>query len=276
MFAEIPTLLLSLTGAGGVAAAYGWHRRRVGRTAPGERAEFRVPLAVVPSVEREALERLRRQAHDEILALSRVIKEFGLSLPPSPLDARDTDGAAADQPDGPGGADCPHEGLQRALDAYAAAAAVLDAARGRVDVAGVLVLIAEGQDGLTAARNAAEGRRASTRPRVPVCFFHPLHGQALRHVEWRAVGSARTLEVRACLQCAWDVRYHRPPEVLTDECDGRLVPYFQVPGDRSLWAATGFGSLVEGRLADRVLRGDFTRARAAALEHERSREGSGR
>jgi hypothetical protein len=44
---------------------------------------------------------------------------------------------------------------------------------------------------------------------------------------------------------------------------GRTVPYFEVPAERSLWAATGYGSLLSGpddTLAARVGTGEFSRA----------------
>ncbi|MBW1599549.1 hypothetical protein [Streptomyces sp. JJ38] len=270
MSVETPLLLIAFAGFGiGFAGAlYGLRRRRARRDGGSGGDAFRAPLAVVPSAEREEVDRLRQEAHDEILALSRVIKEFGLPLPASPLDGDGPAGTVYSHPERPERVSGSHDGLQRALDAYAAAATVLDAARSRADVVGALVLVAEGQDALTEARNAVEGRTPGVRPRVPACFFHPLHGQALRTVAWRVTGSTRSLDVRVCQQCAWDISYRRPPEVLTEELGGRVVPYFQVPAEQSLWAATGFGSLIGGRLAERVLRGDFTRARMAALESD--------
>lgn len=65
-----------------------------------------------------------------------------------------------------------------------------------------------------------------------------------------------------CAACTAALRHRRAPEVLTDTtADGRRVPYFEVPAGRSVWAATGYGSLVRGEdsLTARVARGDFTR-----------------
>lgn len=67
----------------------------------------------------------------------------------------------------------------------------------------------------------------------------------------------------ACDTCASAVASHRAPEVLTAPHEGRAVPYFEIPAERSLWAATGYGSLGEDTLTARVGRGDFTRARDA-------------
>ncbi|MGW9041727.1 hypothetical protein ACWGQL_04040 [Streptomyces lydicus] len=141
--------------------------------------------------------------------------------------------------------------VTRALDAYAAAGTVLDRARGTADLAGVFALIAEGRAAL------------STAPvTLPLCFFHPLHGPAVRRIPWRPLGRREQLRVAACEVCLRAVRSRRAPEVLTDRLEGRPVPYFEVPAEDSLWAATGYGSLLSGdgdSLAVRVQRGDFTR-----------------
>nr|WP_199788184.1 hypothetical protein [Streptomyces sp. SID8354] len=142
--------------------------------------------------------------------------------------------------------------IERALDAYAAAGTVLDRARGIPDLAGVFALVAEGRAAL------------STAPvTLPLCFFHPLHGPAVRRIPWRPLGRREQLRVAACDACLRAVRSRRAPEVLTDRPEGRPVPYFEVPAERSLWAATGYGSLLAGdSLTARVQRGDFTRTLA--------------
>ncbi|MGP8299687.1 hypothetical protein ACTPOK_17520 [Streptomyces inhibens] len=141
--------------------------------------------------------------------------------------------------------------IERALDAYAAAGTVLDRARGVADLAGVFALIAEGR--------AALSKAPAT---LPLCFFHPLHGPAVRRIPWRPLGRREQLRVAGCETCIRAIRGRRAPEVLTDRQAGRPVPYFEVPAEDSLWAATGYGSLLGGdgdSLAGRVQRGDFTR-----------------
>ncbi|MFF3541219.1 hypothetical protein [Streptomyces platensis] len=143
--------------------------------------------------------------------------------------------------------------VERALDAYAAAGTVLDRARGVPDLAGVFALVAEGRAALSGAAEV-----------LPLCFFHPLHGPAVRRIPWRPLGRREQLRVAACESCLRAIRTRRAPEVLTDRQDGRPVPYFEVPAEDSLWAATGYGSLLSGAddsLAGRVQRGDFTRTR---------------
>ncbi|MFF7454432.1 hypothetical protein [Kitasatospora sp. NPDC008115] len=168
---------------------------------------------------------LRRQAAAEVLALSEAVE-------------------------GADGATTP--GLARALDAYDAAGRVLDSARGIPDLAGVLALAAEGRSAL-----AAE-------PRLPLCFFDPRHGAAVRRTVWRPLGRRERVDIAVCEDCAQALRARRAPQVLAVRDQGRTVPYFEVPADRSLWAATGYGSLLSGpddTLAARVGTGEFTRAR---------------
>lgn len=235
--------VLALLGGG----AYLVLRRR-GRAAA---TPFFSPDAVFASA-RAADERgLRRRAHDEVVA-------FGEEL------------SAAEAGDGGAGEESA-AALQRALDAYAAAGTVLDAARGLPDLAGVLALVAEGRDALLAARppRPPAGRLSKRRaaklaarrqPPLPLCFFHPLHGRAAGRIRWRPLGRRESLRVAACEECAAAVRTHRRPEVLTDRQEGRDVPYFEVSARDSLWAATGYGSLGEETLTERVTRGDFSRS----------------
>ncbi|RAJ40460.1 hypothetical protein K353_03352 [Kitasatospora sp. SolWspMP-SS2h] len=166
---------------------------------------------------------LRRQAADEVLAL----------------------GAALDEADGS------TPGLGRALDAYDAAGRVLDGADGIPDLAGVLALAAEGRAAL------------APEPRLPLCFFDPRHGTAARRTTWRPLGRRERVDVAVCADCGQALKARRSPQVLAVRDQGRTVPYFEVPADRSLWAATGYGSLLSGpddTLAARVGTGQFTRA----------------
>jgi hypothetical protein len=64
-------------------------------------------------------------------------------------------------------------------------------------------------------------------------------------VNWRRLGHRDGLDVATCQECTDALRDHRAPEVLTDRDEGgRTVPYFEVPAERSVWAATGYGSLM--------------------------------
>ncbi|GGW92141.1 hypothetical protein [Streptomyces lomondensis] len=149
---------------------------------------------------------LRRRAEAEVLALGEATQAADVATTP---------------------------GLQHALDAYAAAGRVLDKARGLPDLAGVLALALEGRDAL-----------ADT-PGLPLCFFNPLHGRAARRTGWRPLGRRDRLDVAVCQECGDALRDRRAPEVLTDTAaDGRTVPYFELPAGRSVWAATGYGSLM--------------------------------
>jgi hypothetical protein len=218
------TAALALT-AGGLYFVRVRRRGRGPRRYPSATGSpFAYPQAVFAAARDADEAGLRRQTEAEVLALGEA--------------ARAKDSASP--------------GLQRALDAYAAAGTVLDSARGLPDLAGVLALVTEGRDAL-------ENMTSS----LPLCFFNPLHGRAKRRIRWRPLGRREQLHVAACEDCAEAVRTRRAPEVLTDDVDGRTVPYFEIPAERSVWAATGYGSLLgdtdEEGLAGRVGRGDFSR-----------------
>ncbi|MEU7584641.1 hypothetical protein AB0B50_44525 [Streptomyces sp. NPDC041068] len=202
-------------------------RNRPGSGHPS--APFAFPQAVFAAAHAADEAELRRRAEAEVLALGEA--------------ARAADTAAT-------------PGLQRALDAYAAAGTVLDGARGMPDLAGVLALVTEGRDALD-----------GTPDPLPLCFFNPLHGRATRTVRWRPLGRRDHLRVSPCETCAEAVRTRRAPEVLTDTAtpDDRPIPYFEAAAESSVWAATGYGSLLgdpaEDGLARRVGRGDFSQGR---------------
>lgn len=131
-----PWLVIAVAAVAALGLAGGllvFVRRRTRRHAPG--SPFAFPKAVFAAA-RSADERaLRRQADAEVIALGEAARTAPDSLP----------------------------GLPRALDAYAAAGKVLDAARGLPDLAGVLALVTEGRDALA-------GRSLSAHP---LCFFNP-------------------------------------------------------------------------------------------------------
>lgn len=149
--------------------------------------------------------------------------------------------------------------LTAALDAYAAAGAVLDEARTIPDVVGALVLVRLGRDAMERARALRDAREVPTA--TPLCFFNPLHGDAARWLSWRLLQQDDEVQVLLCERCAGDVRAWHPPEVLTDEVDGSQVPYFEVPAAQSLWSATGY-NVFGGDLVERVLRGEHRRGQA--------------
>jgi hypothetical protein len=159
---------------------------------------------------------LREQAQQQVIALGELVEQPGGSL---------TDEAQAH--------------TARALDAYEAAGKVLDQANGLCDLAGVLVLTHLGLNAAKAAQAIQSGRPAPAEE--PLCFFNPLHGEAARPTRWRPLGSRQTLDVHACAECARTTAQHRLPDALTDRVDGKSVPYYEVSGEQSVWAATGYG-----------------------------------
>lgn len=138
--------------------------------------------------------------------------------------------------------------VSRALDARDAAARVLDrmVAEGPTlpDAAGVLVLLDRAEDALAGLRS----------PRRP-CYANPLHGTRTEPTQWREFGGSRTVRVPLCAECAGAVRLRVRPTVLPAGSEGREVPYYEVPAEESVWAATGYGSLRDD-LVERILRGE--------------------
>jgi hypothetical protein len=139
--------------------------------------------------------------------------------------------------------------MTTALDAYQAAEKVLDSETGLPDLAGVLVLVAQGTAALSAAEALAAGRPAP--PFAPLCFFNPLHGPASVNLNWRPLGSRKHLPVQTCRACAKATRARDTPEVLPDGD----VPYYEVPPEESVWAETGYGQFRDDLIV-RILRGD--------------------
>ncbi|MER6503817.1 hypothetical protein ABT218_31835 [Streptomyces sp. NPDC001455] len=192
---------------------------------------FTFPDAVFAAEQAADEAGLRRQAAAEILALGEAVELADSAATP---------------------------GLSRALDAYDAAGRVLDAAQGLPDLVGVLALTAEGRSALAPA------------PTLPLCFFDPRHGTAVRRTTWRPLGRREQADIAVCEDCGRALRARRSPQVLAVRDQGRTVPYFEVPAERSLWAATGYGSLLSGpddTLAARVGAGEFSRARQQSEDH---------
>ncbi|WP_017572601.1 hypothetical protein [Nocardiopsis halotolerans] len=146
------------------------------------------------------------------------------------------------------------QSLREALDARAAAASVHDrmVAEGATlpDAVGVLVLLDMAEDAM---ENVSGGSRTAVR-RLH-CYANPLHGTETRDTPWREFGGTRTIHVPLCAECARAVRGRVRPVVLPDEYRGRTVPYYEVPPEDSVWAATGYGALTDD-LVQRVQRGD--------------------
>ncbi|GAA1458481.1 hypothetical protein NE857_19360 [Nocardiopsis exhalans] len=136
------------------------------------------------------------------------------------------------------------ERVQAALEAYEAAAKVMDSVDDMSDLVGVKVLLDQCEAALDG--KASPGH----------CFFDPRHVEGTAHVRWRAPASFASVRLLACRTCRRAIREHRNPEAVTDSSGPRPMPYFAVPAERSVWAATGYGTLAPD-LAARILRGEL-------------------
>jgi hypothetical protein len=216
-----------------VAGLVVWRRRRMVGVPRGH-DPLLLPRTVFATAARADADDLRDQASREVIA-------FGELLDESTVETSDERVRVL---------------MSRALDAYQAAGKVLDSARGVPDLAGVLVLVDQGRDALASAQ-ARAGGGAEIEP-SSLCLFNPLHGDSVRTVNWRPLGSRDRLRAAVCADCAMAVRDHETPEMLRDHDEGREVPYFDVDPRRSVWAETGYGHFRDD-LVQRILRGDLRR-----------------
>lgn len=180
-----------------------------------------------------------------------------------------------------------------ALDAYAAAGKLLDEATEPPDLAGVAVLIDIAAAHFAAALARHVGRTAPHR-RVQ-CFYNPLHGPASTGSDASRRPKKRVRQAVAqqarfpmCADCKHRARANEPLDVLPAAVTVRTgrrgralvaVPYFAVPRERSLWTATGYGSLPgssDAELVRRVLGGEYRLARPESDKPVKRRRLAGR
>ncbi|PWV49402.1 hypothetical protein [Nocardiopsis sp. L17-MgMaSL7] len=175
-----------------------------------------VPLseAVVDTVDSAAREELRRE-------LARDLPSYGRRV---------------------AGFKGPRSRAAKALAAYEAAARVLDTAGDVSDLVGVRVLLDHCEAALTAG------------PSPRHCFFDPRHQGVKAPASLRVPASPRATTVPACPDCRRDVHAHVPPRAVLDSSYGLPSPYYAVPAEQSVWAATGYGTLAPD-LVERVLSG---------------------
>ncbi|OOC54459.1 MULTISPECIES: hypothetical protein [Nocardiopsis] len=228
----VPVLLLAL-----VPTVLLWRRRAAGTA--GRRAVPVAQHAAFDNADRAQLDSLVEQGEHDLI-------EVGERL--SRLDTESTAGQGA------------HQGLRHALDARSAAANVHDrmAEEGATlpDAVGVLVLLDMAEDEIDA---VSRGLRAVVRRRH--CYANPLHGTRTKVTPWREFGGTRTIRVPLCDECARAVRDRVRPVVLPAEHEGETVPYYEVPAEDSVWAATGYGTLTDD-LVQRIQRGAHRRSRS--------------
>lgn len=152
------------------------------------------------------------------------------------------------------------QALSAALEAHAAAnkayEMIGDGHADLADAAGTLVLLDYAASNL---ERATAGQQRDTRERLPRhCYANPLHGAQTTENEWRPVGNPRSIRVPLCADCAAAVHRRDSPTPLLVEHEGREVPYYSVPAEKSVWSATGFGTL-RSDLVARIMRGDLRR-----------------
>lgn len=168
-----------------------------------------------------------------------------------------------------------------ALDAYAAAGKLFDEAAEPVELAGVSALLDIAVTHFAVASSRHEGKQAPHRKRR--CFYNPLHGPAShtgpdashkpkKRQRRNSPPAARGLTVPMCADCRHRLEANLPLDVLMAAISVKVrrrshalveVPYFVVPHDRSIWSATGYGSLPgssDAELVRRVAYGEYRQA----------------
>ncbi|MGW1990744.1 hypothetical protein [Embleya sp. NPDC001921] len=235
-------LIATALAAGGTGAALGvrWSDRRRGarsshppsRTAASaEPAVFSVPPEVLERARSASIAWLREDVIERLAELTRCTQALVPAERPAALAAQ-----------------------LRALDAGEAASWVLRDADDLPDLAGAWLLVWHGVRALevaAAADSAAEGG-PDHRFEVSVCLFNPLHGAAHATMRWAMRGLAAP--VPACGACLVAGSEHTMPDILTARvADGAYLPYYEVPAERSVWSATGFGAF-GGDLVEQVRR----------------------
>ncbi|MGC0420563.1 hypothetical protein [Embleya sp. AB8] len=232
----------TVLAAGGTGAALGmrWSSRRrmtppAEPTEPGAAAPPTIPAALYERARAESVAALRAEATARLADLAARTQALVPAAHPPALAAQ-----------------------LRALDACEAAAWVLRDADDLPDLAGVLVLVRHGVRALDVAADRA-GRAlpadevgADDRFRVAVCLLNPLHGTAVGPLHWAIRGRTR-LSVPACHACLVAASERTMADVLTQRvADGAYLAYYEIPAERSVWSATGFGAF-GGDLVARVL-----------------------
>jgi hypothetical protein len=178
--------------------------------------------------------------------------------------------------------------LAEALDAYTAAGKLFDDAAEPPEFGGVAALADIAAAHFAAAVAKHEGRPVPGRPRR--CFYNPLHGQAAvapspvrkpKKNQRKAPQTPQKVHYPMCSECRDRSRANLPLDVLPVAITVRTgrrgtarvaAPYFLA--GRSLWAATGYGSLPgssDAEFVSRVLRGEYRPAGGAGTGARRSK-----
>lgn len=181
-----------------------------------------------------------------------------------------------------------------ALDAYMAAGKLLDEATEPVELAGVSALLDIAVARFATATARHDGKHAPHRRGR--CFYNPMHGPAShagpdashkpKKRQRQSAPAGRAPTVPMCADCRSRTQANLPLDVLPAAVVVRLsrrsrvlveVPYFAVPHDRSIWSATGYGSLPgssDAELVRRVMHGEYRHSgRGADVEISMGKRG---
>lgn len=189
----------------------------------------------------DALAKVRRVAAEDVVRLGEDLQELDVDVAGRPLD----EGARQD--------------YRRALDAYDAAKAALDAVRAPEDVRGVTEALEDGRYAAACVRARLDGRPLPVRR--PPCFFNPQHGPSTQDVPWAPPGGIRR-DVPVCAADADRVRAGAEPDARKVLVGSQRRNYWEAGPTYAPWAAGYFGpyamsGLLPGVLMGAMLTGGF-------------------
>ena len=198
-------------------------------------------------------QRTQERADAESLAAVRRVAEEDVVRLGEDLQTLDTDVAGRDLDEGA------RQDYRRALDAYDAAKAALDAVRRPEDVRGVTEALEDGRYAAACVLARLDGRPLPVRR--PPCFFNPQHGPSTEDVQWAPAGGIKR-DVPACAADAERVRAGAEPDSRKVLVGSARRDYWEGGRDYAPYASGYFSpyamsGLLPGVLMGAMLTGGF-------------------
>jgi hypothetical protein len=189
----------------------------------------------------DAVSKVRKVAEEDVVRLGEDLQALDVAVAGRELD----EGARQD--------------YRRALDAYDAAKAALDAVRTPEDVRGVTEALEDGRYAAACVLARLDGRPLPARR--PPCFFNPQHGPSAEDVPWAPPGGIKR-DVPACAADAERVRAGAEPDSRKVLVGSQRRNYWEAGPTYAPWASGYFApyamsGLLPGVLMGAMLTGGF-------------------
>lgn len=182
----------------------------------------------------DAVSKVRRVAEEDVVRLGEDLQALDVTVAGRELD----EGARQD--------------YRRALDAYDAAKAALDAVRTPEDVRGVTEALEDGRYAAACVLARLDGRPLPLRR--PPCFFNPQHGPSTEDVPWAPAGGIER-NVPACAADAERVRAGAEPDSRKVLVGSQRRNYWEAGPAYAPWSNGYFGAYAGSGLLPGVLMG---------------------